>query len=114
MAGCHILVWTDVHPSGLVQQGRCATASGPAVSSARAASRGGDPQALGTTAAVRGTTVLSLIWRGASEPRPSATTMASSPAWRTRSAGGLTNARPPRLTDSRVALWSLRSRAETV
>ena len=50
---------------------------------------------------------------GASVPSPSATTIASSPGWSTKSVGGLTNARPPRFTDSSVARWSLRSRVAT-
>ena len=70
-------------------------------------------QALGTTAAVRGIVVTSCMWSGASQPRPSATTIASSPGSRTKSDHGFTNARPPRLTDSKVALWSLRRSYES-
>ena len=45
---------------------------------------------------------------GASAPRDSATTTASSPGWRRKSELGLTNAWPPRLMESSVARWSVR------
>ena len=74
----------------------------------------GEPgQADGTTAAVRGTTVISDISSGASEPSDSATTTASSFGSSTNPVSGLTNACPPRLIDSSVARWSVRRRAAT-
>ena len=60
-------------------------------------------QADGTTAAVLGGWVASRNVSGASAPRDSASTTASSPGSRRKSALGLTNAWPPRLIESSVA-----------
>ena len=78
----------------------------------RAAS--GEGQALGTTAAVRGTAVMSASGaaRACRGPRPRRSRRRP-PRGRSRSRG-LTKARPPRLTDSSVAWWSSRSRDATV
>ena len=95
-------------PGGTDRGGQGALAAAPRRLRRR---RRGARQALGTTEAVLGTVLMSWSLSGASDPSPSATTIASSPACRTKSVPGLTNAWPPRLTDSSVALWSLRRSA---
>ena len=70
--------------------GRLPPASSKRCDSSRRDPAGAPGQALGTMAAVRGAVLRSEISSGASEPSDSATTTASSPGSRTKSAPGLT------------------------